>query len=190
MTELLDVLFEIDTMLSAADIDHAFGGALALGFYAEPRGTRDVDLAVATSLEGADDLLQRFSNIGFRCSIPKEEWLPMAGIRLDRAADDAIADVFLSFDPYHRELLSRSEAFPLLISNATAYVRFLSASDVALLKLSFNRPKDWLDVQAMIDFGTTIDFSYVEHWLIAFRGPNMHPRLHRLRLMLEETRPQ
>ena len=44
-------------MLRSAGIEHAMGGALALGFYAEPRGTYDLDLNVFVAAEEADEAL-------------------------------------------------------------------------------------------------------------------------------------
>ncbi|MHB8439211.1 MAG: hypothetical protein ACYDD4_08630 [Acidimicrobiales bacterium] len=52
------------------------------------------------------------------------------------------------------------------------------------MKLSFNRPKDWVDIQAMIDAGVPLDAEYVATRAVAFRGPSLYPRLARLRRML------
>ena len=44
-------------MLRSARIEHAVGGALALGFYAEPRGTYDLDLNIFVASEEAETAL-------------------------------------------------------------------------------------------------------------------------------------
>jgi hypothetical protein len=52
-----------------------------------------------------------------------------------------------------------------------------------VFKLSFGRPKDWVDLQAMRDAGVQLDLPYVESQLLAQRGARLYPRLARLRAM-------
>ncbi|HEY7952208.1 MAG TPA: hypothetical protein VID70_04420 [Solirubrobacteraceae bacterium] len=46
---LPDKVLAIHRALAQAKVAHAFGGALALAYYAEPRGTIDIDLNVFTA---------------------------------------------------------------------------------------------------------------------------------------------
>ncbi len=47
MTLLPDKLIHVHATLAEHAIPHAFGGAIALAFYGEPRGTRDLDINIA-----------------------------------------------------------------------------------------------------------------------------------------------
>ena len=44
--------------LAAADVPHAFGGAIALAYYATPRGTQDVDINVFLPTSAFDRVLE------------------------------------------------------------------------------------------------------------------------------------
>ena len=48
---LIDLALRVHEHLDVAGIPHAFGGALALGYVAEPRGTVDIDLNVFVTAE-------------------------------------------------------------------------------------------------------------------------------------------
>jgi hypothetical protein len=63
-------------------------------------------------------------------------------------------------------------------------LRFLSAEDLTIFKMSFGRTKDWADIEAMIAAGTLIDADYVEHQLVQAEGPTVYPSVARLRAML------
>ena len=58
---------------------------------------------------------------------------------------------------------------------------FLSAEDLCVFKLSFGRPQDWVDLQAIARARTDLDIEVVEELLVALRGPTMYPRVARLR---------
>lgn len=58
-------------VLEAHDIPYAIGGALALGYYAEPRGTVDVDINIfVTPPEAIDGLIQTLGQAGFQVERP------------------------------------------------------------------------------------------------------------------------
>ncbi|MHB8595153.1 MAG: hypothetical protein ACYDB3_12650, partial [Acidimicrobiales bacterium] len=46
---LPDKVVQLHEVLSASGIPHAFGGALALAYYAEPRATIDIDINIFLS---------------------------------------------------------------------------------------------------------------------------------------------
>ena len=51
--DFVDLIVAVHEHLSAAKVRHAFGGALALAYVAEPRGTVDIDVNVfGVTLEG------------------------------------------------------------------------------------------------------------------------------------------
>ncbi|GAC1598326.1 MAG: hypothetical protein NVS3B21_23740 [Acidimicrobiales bacterium] len=53
-----------------------------------------------------------------------------------------------------------------------------------MFKLSFGRPKDWVDLRSLCTRTPDLDVAYVERQLLALRGPTMHPRLSRFRALL------
>lgn len=162
-------------------LDHAFGGALALAYYAEPRGTVDVDVNVFVTFDRAVEVVAALETLGFRPEQPAHEWLPAAGVRLRRPGDPTRLDLFFSLDDRYDEIARRTQRFPF--GRRRRRLPFLSAEDLAVFKLSFGRDKDWVDLRHLLAAQPAIDLAYVEAQLIALRGATMYPRLARLRVM-------
>jgi hypothetical protein len=165
---------------------HAFGGALALAYYAEPRGTIDVDVNVFVPFERAPEIVAGLEELGFAPERPPDQWLPVAGVRLVQAAGPATLDLFFSLDERYDEIAGRVRRFPFGADQVE--LPFLSADDLAVFKLSFGRDKDWVDLRRLAMSRADLDLEYVERQLIGLRGPTMYPRLARLRRLVREHR--
>ena len=158
---------------------HAFGGALALAYYAEPRGTVDVDVNVFVPFERAPEIVAGVEDLGFTPAEPPDRWLPIAGVRLVQADDPAMLDLFFSIDERYDEIAERVRRFPF--GAESVELPFLSADDLVVFKLSFGRDKDWVDLRRLVAARPVLDLDYIERQLVGLRGPTMYPRLARLR---------
>jgi hypothetical protein len=159
---------------------HAFGGALALAYYAEPRGTIDVDVNVFVPFDRSTEIVAGLEELGFAPERPPDQWLPVAGVRLLQAAGSpAMLDLFFSLDERYDEIARRVRRFPFGAERVE--LPFLSAEDLAVFKLSFGRAKDWVDLRRLVAATPELDEEYIEAQLIGLRGPTMYPRLARLR---------
>ena len=49
-------------------------------------------------------------------------------------------------------------------------IPILSATDLSIFKALFDRPKDWVDVAEMVDYGE-VDAREVRSWLVRLVGP-------------------
>lgn len=171
-----EVAGEVHRVLAGAGIAHAFGGALALNYYAQPRLTADVDVNVAVSVADAGDVLELFERRGFAVDAPEDSTqAPAAGVRLRRGRDTL--DLFFVFDPYLEHVVEVAATYRFSTGDEVLDLPFLTANDLVVMKVSFNRPRDWADIEAMLASGTPIDADYVGDRLVAFRGPTMHPRV-------------
>lgn len=184
MRPIGDVIVEIDAELAAADVRHAFGGALALAYYAEPRGTVDVDINVGVPYESRSTLLTRLDAIGWHIEADGEHAPPAAGTRLHQLGETVVIDLFFAFDDLHEVVLDRAVARPFFHAGVRHELRFLSAEDLTVFKMSFGRTKDWADIESMIAAGTPIDADDVERQLVQFKGSTAYPSAARLRAML------
>ena len=157
---------EVSGLLRAAGIEHAVGGALALGFYAEPRGTLDVDLNVFVDADEPGEALDALS---------------AGGVALDRgqaiAAIASRGDLFLRHRGCRLDLFFNSIPFHASVSRRTREVRLLGArvpilapEDLIVLKLLFHRHKDVADIERIVAAGSALDWPYVRHWLIECVG--------------------
>ena len=185
--DLVGAVCELHTHFDAQGIDHAFGGALALAYYIEPRGTVDVDVNVFVPFQAGAPVVSGLGALGFSAERPAAEWLPAAGVRLHRPADQVRVDLFFSLDAGYDEVARRTKRFPF--GDQAMMLPFLSAEDLALFKLSFGRDKDWVDLRSLVHAHPELDVDYVERQALGLRGPTMHPRLARLRMLAREVRP-
>lgn len=60
---LVAKVIEVDRALRVAGIGHAFGGAIALAYCAQPRATKDIDINVAVEPSQFDELLDALPTI-------------------------------------------------------------------------------------------------------------------------------
>jgi hypothetical protein len=182
---LIDLALRVHEHLDVAGIPHAFGGALALGYVAEPRGTVDIDLNVFVTAEQIDSVLDALAGLEVAPERPIDEWMPSAGLRLRAAASPFPIDVFVSLDDAYAEVERRCVRRPF--GRDRVPVPFLSAEDLVVFKLSFGRDKDWVDLRAIATAVDDLDVDYVERQLLQLRGPGMHPRLARLRGLVRRS---
>jgi hypothetical protein len=164
MSELGDRLLAIHDALDAAHIPHAIGGAIALGYCTlEPRGTRDLDVNVFTGPERAKDVF---------AALP--EGVEFSGLNLEQAERDGQVrlrwadtpvDLFLSVLPFHDHVAAHVRLVPF----EGHTIPVLSCSGLAVFKVMFDRPRDWVDVQAMVE-ARAIDLDEVSRWVVELVG--------------------
>jgi len=185
--EFVDLIVTVHQQLDDAGIAHAFGGALSLGYAAEPRGTKDIDVNVFVGPERMPEVERALSAIGFRRGPDDGEHqvVPAAGVRLEHDADPFPIDVFCSLDDRYDEIQRRVTTHPF--GRNDEILPFLSPEDLCVFKLSFNRAKDWLDLAAIARARPELDVDLIEELVVALRGPTMYPRVARLRSLLRRS---
>jgi hypothetical protein len=151
-------------------VPYAIGGAIALGFYATPRATVDVDInAFIVPSKQLSLALEALSGAGF---VPQDE---PATVQAHANTDgqfrgrvgDLRVDVFVPAIPYYAELEKRKRTVTLLGRPAC----ILAPEDLAVLKLMFFRRKDLADVESLLrNQGPTLDRQFVRQKLIELVG--------------------
>jgi hypothetical protein len=139
--------------------DFAFTGGVAVGVWATPRQTKDVDLCGSLPLAEVDRLLALHDGVR---SGPAE--LPDI-VRFRVGSWDV--DLFVSKSPYDRECLARAQSVEI---DGVA-VRVVTAEDLLIhkmMKLRHDRRRllqDLADVHAVVDArGEKLDWEYVRQW--------------------------
>lgn len=182
---IIDAVLEVHAVLSRATAAaHAFGGALALAYYAEPRATVDIDVNVFGPDVDEARLMEELASVGYAPEAGADRGAPIAGRRLRRASDPFPLDLFLPLGPGYDEIRSRVRQWPF--GPHRIALPFLSAEDLAVFKLSFGRDKDWVDLRQIRRSGLALDLDYIERQAVELRGPTMYPRLARLRSLFED----
>lgn len=180
---LINAVLEIHGLLEGASAAHAFGGALALAQYAEPRATVDIDVNVFAAEPDQAGILDHLATLGYSPELERAHWVPIAGVRLRRDADPYPLDLFLPLGPEYEEIAARTRTLPF--GPDQIGLPFLSPEDLTMFKLSFGRDKDWVDIRQIVRSGLALDVDYVERQLISLRGSTMYPRMARLRALVD-----
>jgi hypothetical protein len=171
---LPDKVIAIHEALTAADIAHALGGALALAYYATPRATIDIDINVFVPAERWQEVIGALSPLGIATDDLDSEALQRDGQCRLWWGDNAV-DLFFAYDPFHAEMKTQTRRVPF----AGGTVIILSPEHLAVCKAMFDRRKDWIDIEQMLISADELDIDAVEGWLERMVGRN-DPRLARL----------
>ena len=164
-----------------AAVPHAFGGALALAYWAEPRATVDIDLNVFVAVAERAAVLDPLGALGVDLTGVA------ATVERDGQArawwDGTPVDLFFAYDPFHDA--ARAAAVEVPFADTTIPV--LSADHLVVAKAVFDRGKDWVDVEAMLDAGTHLDTAEVLRWVGRIAG-DTDPRYERVAALLTAAR--
>ena len=176
---LPELLVRVDRVLDRLQVPHAFGGALALAYYAEPRATQDIDVNLFAPFAEAEAIVSSLRTHGLEAEEPSAAWIPIGGVAVRDTTEDRRIDLFFSLDHAYDEVQARVRRFPFG-RDEQVELPFLSVEDLVVFKLSFGRPRDWVDIESILDTDPEIDLAYIERKLTEIRGPTMRPRLSRL----------
>lgn len=152
---LAERLIELHRSLAAADIPHAFGGAIALAYWTlDPRGTGDIDLNIFVPAVDCGVAL---------AALP-------AGIEQPLGTAEAIArdgqrrlwwegtpvDLFFDYVSIHGDAARHTRT----VEFGETEIPILGPVELAVFKAMFDRTRDWADIEAMAAAGT-LDFAAV-----------------------------
>lgn len=170
MTTLVDKVLALADAFTTAGIPYAFGGALALAYCTEePRGTRDIDINAFVPAAEAGPVLDALPQ-GVRVPTGTAARVAEKGqVRL--WWDDTPVDLFLDYAPLHAQAARGVRQVPF----AGQQIRVLGAVELVLFKALYDRPRDWVDLAAVVD-ADAVDAGDVRRQLVAMLGPD-DPRI-------------
>lgn len=177
---LPDKVTLVHKALKGARIDHAFGGALALAYYAEPRSTIDIDLNVFLPADRFSRVAATLEPLGVDTAVdaPAVERDGQCRLRWGRTP----IDIFLSYDAIHDQMREQRRSVPF--ADGTIFI--LAPEHLAVCKAVFDRPKDWIDIEQMLVGADAFDRSAAEAALLRLVGPK-DERLRRFRSTLSDA---
>jgi hypothetical protein len=161
-------------MMGSLNVAHQFGGAIALAWYRNPRATTDVDLNVTVSPADAKPVLGALAHLGVTVSEADKALVARDGqARLDW--EGSYLDLFFATLDFHRSMASRARR----VEFGPVEIPILSSEHLIVCKAVFDRPKDWVDIEEMVAWGTEIDRAEVMHLIEEILGAEseQHARL-------------
>ncbi len=155
-------------VLGASDVPFAFGGALALAYYGEPRATVDVDVNVFVPPDEVDRVAEVLASLGIRTSAADRRLVLRDGqTRLHWGLTPV--DLFFAYDVFHYHAAQRIRRVPF----GSETIPVLAPEDLLVCKVAFNRRKDWIDIEQMLLLTAgTLDLDDVRRWIVAIVGAN------------------
>ena len=174
-------VLRVHAALDERQIPHAFGGAIAVNYHREPRSTLDIDINIWLGPEDRADVLATLDDLF--------EGLPDKEDVVRRIARDGQVrtkwgsthvDLFFANTAFHNSMAERAERQEF----EGVPIPVLSIEDLLICKVLFDRPKDWVDVAAVVRArGNELDAGYMQSWLSRFL-PSDDERIRHLRGLL------
>lgn len=178
---LFEQVLAIHAQLERRGLAHAFGGALALAYYAEPRVTVDIDLNVFVAPEESGTALSALELLGVTVTAADLSDAARDG-QVRVRWNDTPVDLFFSVHAdLHRECADKARSVPF----AGKAIPILAAEHLVVFKALFDRPKDWLDIeQILLTEEAKFEAKRVRGWLTEIVGAG-EPRVGRFESLAE-----
>jgi hypothetical protein len=135
--------------LAEAGLPHAFGGAIALSIYGAERPTTDIDVNVFVPPERRPDVRRALDPL---------------------PPDGHPVHVFYSHDALHEEMAMSIREVPY----AGATIPLVAPEHLVIRKAMLDRPKDWLDIEAIFTASRPLDLEAIESWVCRLAGAGDH----------------
>lgn len=147
--------------------DYAIGGALALGYWADPRGTMDVDLTLFVSADRPTECVSVLQGIG--CHVSASDAVALLQEHgFCRATFAAVrVDVFVPTIPFYDTARARRRRVPL----KHGHVMIWDPETLAVFKMMFFRRKDVTDLEQILQRQPSLDRTWVRDQLVEIYGP-------------------
>ncbi|HUG91432.1 MAG TPA: nucleotidyl transferase AbiEii/AbiGii toxin family protein [Planctomycetaceae bacterium] len=166
---------ELGPLLEERGHEYAFGGAIAMAFWSEPRATIDVDLTLFLAPDATEACLALLQDLGCQLDVARtRETLAEHGFCRVRYRNTQL-DVFLPTLPFYE--LAKQRRVRVELGSTSVLV--WSAEVLAVFKMMFFRLKDLGDVEQMLRIqGAALDRDWVRERLLEIYGPR-DPRVSR-----------
>lgn len=162
----------VHEMLDSLRVPHQFGGAIALAWYRNPRATTDIDVNVTLAPEQAEPVLGALSHLGVAVSAEDRVLIARDGqARLNW--DGYYLDVFFATLDLHHEMAASARR----VEFAGLPIPILSPEHLIVCKAVFDRPKDWVDIEEILAWGTAVDATIVLRWIDELLGAESDQRV-------------
>jgi hypothetical protein len=173
-SSLPEKVLAVHQSLAEADIPHAVGGALAVGYYGEPRSTLDIDINVFIPVDQWPRTGDALTALDLDLEIAEGEIENAEELRLDWAPNSL--HLFFACDPLHEQMRLDVRSVPF---NGDT-IPIVAPEHLIIRKAILDRPKDWYDIEQILIATSPLDLEEVESWLQRMTDKD-DPRMQKLR---------
>ena len=156
---LPDKALAIHSALDRARLPHAFGGAMALAYYGEPRTTVDIDINVFVAPEHHERVVAVLAPLGIDRG-PSAVTVLREGQGRWRWGRNPI-DLFFSNIAFHDAMHRGVRDVPF----GGRYIPILAAEHLVVAKAVFDRAKDWIDIEQVFLATPGLDTAEIDRWI-------------------------
>ena len=161
MIPLADKVVGLHRALARSKVPHAFGGALALAYYAEPRATVDIDVNLFVGTDRYESVALPLRRLGAVVDDGRVDQVVQRDGQVRVFWERTPLDLFFAYDPFHAAAAKRTKRVPF----AATTIPILAVEHVIVCKVIFDRPKDWVDIDAVLALDTPVDAAEVLRWV-------------------------
>jgi hypothetical protein len=129
------------------------------------RATTDIDLNVTLAPQDAGPVLGALTHLGVAVTPAARATIARDG-QARLSWDGSYLDLFFATLDLHREMAERSRT----VAFGPVRIPILSPEHLIVCKAVFDRPKDWVDIEEMVAWGTAIDRAEVLTWIERLLG--------------------
>jgi len=171
----------LNAALAKAGVPYAFGGAIALNYHREPRSTLDVDINIFLTPDNREPALTALRTLYEPDEARIGRDLETQG-QTRSMWGDTYVDLFFTDTAFHRSMAENVSCQPF----GEAQIPVISAEDLLICKVLYDRPKDWVDIEAVAKTrGAELNTDYMRSWLSEAIG-EADPRMDRMDGLLSE----
>lgn len=161
---LVKSLKEVCLFFDESAIEYVLVGGIAVGIWAEPRATVDIDFLIALSLSDSDNLKQKLVESD-RFVFIHDKPMVFGKVSFLRAMLRGDTDVSVDFifvdDEFKYEALKRKETAKLTDFS----INIATPEDLIILKLLSNREQDGVDARKILEIQReNLDMEYLRTW--------------------------
>ena len=166
ITPMLAPLVSLQRLLARFDDQGIVIGGVAASLLGKPRLTADVDAMFLLSTDELPILMEAAAQEGLVPRITDaQDFARRHRVLLLRHQESGInVDISLGVLPFEVEAVERSIVYQV----GSFTIRLPTPEDLIIFKAVAHRPKDLLDIQAIIESHTNLDRERIERWVCEF----------------------
>jgi predicted nucleotidyltransferase len=175
LSPFLAPLAALQRLLERFDEQGVIIGGIATSLLARPRLTVDLDAVILLSIAEIPKLIQNAAEEGI---VPRQKDAETFArknrvLLLRHLSSNTNIDISLGILPFEVEMVERSQKLAV----GAISLRLPTPEDLIVLKAVAHRPKDLLDIQAIIEIHPNLDRGRIEYWVKQFADALDQPEL-------------